>query len=234
MSSGNFGIVGNKAAGGVTVEPKFRALPGFLRVLTCISNCLKCLVNPFLKKSVVVVVNKGNYSNNHGLRSCFRGRSRYLELPDPVPLAVTLTNNWVDNSGFSAWPWLAKRPHSPLKVEKHKSLAETLGVEPLQTSAPPPSVTEIDPDVSSRDFCRQIIASAEFRRYILHGLTLGDIPAAVVCRILNEAWGKPVERVEHSGPDGDPIVTEVRRVIVRVAERQRDEFEDSNIPAVTH
>ena len=68
-------------------------------------------------------------------------------------------------------------------------------------------------------FCKAVLNSYEFRQYIVHSLTLGSIPAAVMIRIMDTAgWQKPPDRVEHTGKDGQPIetVTEVRRIVIRV------------------
>ena len=84
-----------------------------------------------------------------------------------------------------------------------------------------------------KDFCQKILESREFRQYIMNGITLGDLPPAVMCRVIDHAWGKPAERVEHTGKDGAPIITEVRRVIVR-AENQEEELAPAPRREVTH
>ena len=125
-------------------------------------------------------------------------------------------------------------------MEKFQTLASTLGVDLDPKIAEyneavkqhDHKLSPLDPDLSPRDFCRQVVASPEFRRYLLNGFVLGDLPPAVVCRVLDHAWGRPVERHELSGPDGDPIITEVRRVIVR-AKPVEDILEDDDLPAKT-
>jgi len=47
-----------------------------------------------------------------------------------------------------------------------------------------------------QEFCRLIVRSREFKQYVVNGFVLGDIPSAIACRIMDHAWGKPVERVE--------------------------------------
>ena len=80
-------------------------------------------------------------------------------------------------------------------MEKIQSLADFLGTTAkVQAAEDLKSIVE---DISdSKAFALALIGSIEFRRYIINGLTLGDLPAAVVCRILDHGWGKPVDRVE--------------------------------------
>lgn len=121
-----------------------------------------------------------------------------------------------------------------------ESLATFLGVQlPDPAAAPPadgPAFEELVDVSDPQKFCQGIVASREFRQYILTGILLGGkdgLPPAVMCRIIDHAWGKPVERVEHSGKDGAPIVTEIRRIIVRPNEVYDDEAAVAR-PAVTH
>lgn len=69
--------------------------------------------------------------------------------------------------------------------------------------------------LSGKEFAEAVLKSNEFRTYVVRGLSSGDLPSAVLCRLMDYGWGKPAERVEHSGVAGNPIITEVRRVIVR-------------------
>jgi hypothetical protein len=98
------------------------------------------------------------------------------------------------------------------------TLAELLGTpdprpEPEQPQDDFQSLAEIG---DAEKFCKAIVATREFRQYIMHGIALGDLPPAVVTRILDHAWGKPPDKLEVTGRDGQPIetVTEVRRTIV--------------------
>jgi len=76
-------------------------------------------------------------------------------------------------------------------------------------------VTEAPVKLSPKEFCQRILDSPEFRAYLTNGIQLGTLPAAVIVRIMDLAWGKPVDRIEHTGKDGEAIITEVRRVVVR-------------------
>lgn len=109
-------------------------------------------------------------------------------------------------------------------MERVQSLADFLGAEdPLPEEKRPKTDYETLLDISDpMTFCRRIMETREFRQYIMDGFRAGDIPAAIVGRIMDHVLGKPPERVEHTGKDGAPIITEVRRVIVR-AESQEDE-----------
>lgn len=121
-------------------------------------------------------------------------------------------------------------------MEKFQSLADYLGVTP-----PLPGETSelLDERVQFDDpktFAMAVLNSMDFRRYLINAFTFGNVPAGIVLRIMELAWGKPVERVEHTGKDGAPIesITEVRRVVVHVA--SRDEFgnEKEEPPVTTH
>lgn len=92
-----------------------------------------------------------------------------------------------------------------------------------------------------REFAKAVLESRDFRQYIVDGLKRRDIPATLVLRLMDYAdgWGKPPERVEHTGKDGRPIetVTEVRRVVIYVDARQNDAeiVTEEVIPAlITH
>ena len=110
-----------------------------------------------------------------------------------------------------------------------KTLADALGVDapgPVGVPAVPLLNTPLDVTVmlTGRAFSQAVLRSEEFRIYVAEGLTRKNLPPAVMLRLMDHGWGKPPERVEHTGKDGAPIITEVRRVIVRA---QLDDLEDS-------
>lgn len=92
----------------------------------------------------------------------------------------------------------------------------------------------------AKQFAKAVLESRDFRQYIVFGLRSGKVPPAVMLRLMDYAdgWGKPVERVEHTGKDGQPIetVTEVRRVVIRVDARPEPETIDAVVdkPQLTH
>lgn len=99
-------------------------------------------------------------------------------------------------------------------MQSNQTLAEFLGIsDPKQPDLP---VEPVGP-LSAKEFCEQVLNSPEFRSYIRNGIVLGDLPPAIVVRLMDIGWGKPVDRLEHTGKDGKPIetVTEIRRVVVR-------------------
>lgn len=63
---------------------------------------------------------------------------------------------------------------------------------------------------------------------------MDELPAAVECLLYHYAHGKPAERVEHTGKDGAPIVTEIRRVIVRTGSQMLDDEPEQPKKQVTH
>lgn len=102
-------------------------------------------------------------------------------------------------------------------MEKPQSLADYLGTTPVVAEdVSAPRLEDIAGD--GKAFAQAVLNSFEFRQYIVNGLRLGELPAAVIVRMMDLAgWQKPPERIEHTGKDGNPIetITEVRRVIVR-------------------
>lgn len=116
-------------------------------------------------------------------------------------------------------------------MEKVQSLAEFLGTDPGLPQVEGPHLEDI---TDSKAFAIAVLDSLEFKQYIVNGLKLGELPAAVVCRLMDYGWGKSPDRVEHTGKDGKPIetVTEVRRIVVRASDVKQ---EDSDRPKyVTH
>jgi hypothetical protein len=117
-------------------------------------------------------------------------------------------------------------------MKKVQSLAEYLG------TAPPsePDVPRLEDIKDPKAFAEAVLDSYEFRQYIVNGLRLGELPAAILIRVMDLAgWQKPPERVEHTGKDGEPIqtVTEVRRVVIRASEEEFERFEPSEPPKHT-
>lgn len=117
-------------------------------------------------------------------------------------------------------------------MEKFQSLAEYLGtapaVGPADAAARAPQLEDIS---NAREFALAVLDSRDFRLYIVNCLTLGNIPPAVLCRLMDYAWGKPADRVEHTGKDGQPIelISEVRRVIVRAGEQEAVEVSSESV-----
>lgn len=98
-----------------------------------------------------------------------------------------------------------------------RSLAEFLGTSEPTLDKPEP--TRLEDIADGQEFAKAVLNSIEFRRYIVNSLLLGEIPAAVLLRVMDLAgptWQQPPKRLQHVGEGGGPIVTEVRRVIVHV------------------
>jgi hypothetical protein len=98
-------------------------------------------------------------------------------------------------------------------VEKLQTLADFFGTSKVD---PGPDVIQLEDITDSKAFALAVLNSKEFREYIINGLTLGELPSAIICRLMDHGWGKPVEHVEHTGEHGQPIevITRVVRVIV--------------------
>lgn len=68
--------------------------------------------------------------------------------------------------------------------------------------------------VTGQEFAETVVNSEEFRAYILYGLRSGDLPAAVVCRFMDHAWGVPVKRMEIE--DTTPIPVDRPALLARL------------------
>ncbi len=137
-------------------------------------------------------------------------------------------------------------------MEKYQSLADFLGVDnipkddlpessPVVSTAPPEppliSLERVDiGKLSAHEFAEILVNSLEFRRYLVFGLTLGNLPGftSILGRVLDHLWGKAPDKLELTGKDGQPfeVVTEVRRVIIRNDTRSQFE-EELEAPKVT-
>ena len=87
-----------------------------------------------------------------------------------------------------------------------ESLADTLG---LTTRLPDDGRPRLEDITDAKRFAQAVLTSPEFRTYIVDKLTLGDLPPAIVCRLMDYAWGKPAERVEHTGKSACAAITAV-------------------------
>jgi hypothetical protein len=121
-------------------------------------------------------------------------------------------------------------------VSKLPSLADALGIEagklaPRQTPDVP-----VDLKLAAETFAKQILSSAEYRSSLQRRVVMDELPPAVETMLWHFAYGKPKERIEHTGKDGQPIetITEVRRVIIRATPPQ--DFVEAEPPQieVTH
>jgi len=110
-----------------------------------------------------------------------------------------------------------------------QSLAEFL--EPAAAGPSEPNATpqdEISLATDSKTFAEAVLNSPEFKTYIRHALTLGTIPAAVICRLMDYCWGKPPDRVELTGRDGRPVETvRIVRIVVDAKTAQDAEREEA-------
>lgn len=118
-------------------------------------------------------------------------------------------------------------------MEKVQTLADFLGTTDLEKPEGPVELFAIE-SLTAKEFAQKIIASPEYRGHLMRMILLDEVPPAVDCMLWHYAYGKPTERVEHTGKDGQPIetITEVRRVVVRAVDV--DEAEDQRQRYTTH
>lgn len=95
---------------------------------------------------------------------------------------------------------------------------------------------DTDKELSAQEFATKVLNSPQFYTYIKNGILAGDLPSAVVLRLMDYGWGKPPERVELTGKDGKPIetVTEIKRVIVHAPEEELNVERSEPRKHVTH
>ena len=117
-------------------------------------------------------------------------------------------------------------------MDRFISLAEALGTVPPRNDEPRNAQPCLEDITDSKQFALAVLNSPEFRRYIVNGITIGDLPTPIVVRLMDYAWGKPVDRVEHSGRVES--VTEVRRVVIHVDERDVTEEEPNEDKLTLH
>lgn len=112
-----------------------------------------------------------------------------------------------------------------------ESLADFLGVEHLPRDPAVPAKTPLVDDTTTiQEFAKRVLASREYRQSVVDRIVTHSLPAQIEAMLYHYAEGKPTERVEHTGKDGSPIVTEIRRVIVRAPS-----FDEDDVPVtVTH
>lgn len=83
-----------------------------------------------------------------------------------------------------------------------ESLADFLGVRGAAPAAPAPAApapTSYGEELSGKQFSEAVLRSWEFRRYVVDTLTLGTIPPAVLCRLMDHGWGKPPDHLKVEG-----------------------------------
>jgi len=120
-------------------------------------------------------------------------------------------------------------------MNKTQSLADFLGTsDPLQPEEPASQLQPLSDTFTLRDFCRGVLNSPEYRQSLVHRILLGELPSAIEQMFYYYAGGKPADRVEHTGANGQPIeiVREVRRVIVHA--HALDDEKDEQLATVTH
>lgn len=77
-----------------------------------------------------------------------------------------------------------------------QSLADYLGL--TSGTTPTQAAAQVDDytTLSGEDFAKRIVGSTEFRQYLLNGITLNTLPKEVIVRLLDHAWGKPVDTLK--------------------------------------
>lgn len=114
-----------------------------------------------------------------------------------------------------------------------ESLAKFLTLPEAERTADQAITEAEDPfagTASMKEFAEKILASKEYRASLYRRILCDELPAQIESLLYYYAAGKPTERFEHSGKNGAPIITEVRRVVVPVSQSFD---EDDEIPSTT-
>ena len=101
-----------------------------------------------------------------------------------------------------------------------QSLAEALGTTNDKAQAGPSLLTA--QPATAEEFAEAFLSSIEFRQYLVNALTLGELPAAVILRMMDYAkhWGKPVERVEIDDRRESFETMSKEQIVQRIAQLQ--------------
>jgi hypothetical protein len=77
-----------------------------------------------------------------------------------------------------------------------RNLAEALGIDnPDPKAAKPDAAAEV-PDLGARQFARTVLNSNQYRESVLRRILMNELPPAVETKLMDYAWGRPVERIE--------------------------------------
>lgn len=80
-------------------------------------------------------------------------------------------------------------------MEKFQSLADFLGVpDPQQPGRPAASAPS--GKMTRKQFCKELLATKEYRESLLQRIVLGTLPPAVEVLLYHYADGKPVDKIE--------------------------------------
>lgn len=117
-----------------------------------------------------------------------------------------------------------------LNLEKLQPISDPPFLEDGSPAPNPPASLSVKFD-SAQEFAKALLESPEFYTYILEGLQKQSLPATIILRLMDyaEGWGKPPDRVEHTGKNGEAIVTEVRRVIVHTNHEEPKPITESEV-----
>ncbi len=116
----------------------------------------------------------------------------------------------------------------------NQSLGEFLGAtNPLPDDGKERNEYKDLADLTGADFAKGVLESREFRQYIMDGIVLRDLAPGIITRLMDHGWGKPPDKVELTGKDGQPLeaVTEVRWVVMQTPARSDATME---LRQVTH
>jgi hypothetical protein len=102
------------------------------------------------------------------------------------------------------------------------TLAEVLGIHEADEQV---TIEERPKKLQAKSFCRDLLASPEYRASLLRRIILDELPPAVECKLMDYAWGKPVERVAITHEQEDLRALTEEQLLVRLDDARRQLIE---------
>lgn len=126
-----------------------------------------------------------------------------------------------------------------------ETLAEALGLVVTRENGTDIQTVALDSkalaDMPVEEFCRTVLQSAEYRLSILERVSRGALAPAVETRLMDYAWGKPVERVEHkierkpaAELSNHELAAELEQVLLEIRKRDAIDAESSSSSDTRH
>ena len=88
-----------------------------------------------------------------------------------------------------------------------RSLADSLTADAPSFELPTQPAQPADDyaGMTGTQFAKAVLESSEFRQYIIKGLSTRDIPAAILTKLMDHGWGKPLEKLEVKTTTGSDL-----------------------------
>jgi len=64
---------------------------------------------------------------------------------------------------------------------------------------------------AAKDYALSVVEDPEVRAMVLAQAKAGHLPPPIFQALMHYAWGRPIEKIEHSGDPDKPVVVRIRR-----------------------